>query len=319
MVDVQRTTRRSVIAAAAGALLATVARAVGRPEPVLGAGDDGQIIHVADTYAHAVGQTTLANDQNGGRVLWVASNTSGAVGSGFGVAITGYSAKNIGVEGWASIGTGVYGHSDGASVFEDGVRGNAAYGRGVWGHGNNNYGVYGTSGFTTGVVGLGSADGASGVVGASTGGGAGVVGTSGGGFNPGTTIPKTGVFGQAYQAEGRGVHGSADEGHGVHGDAGAGSGVFGQAFFPDGYAFRGSGRVRFDKVSGLATIKAGTKSKTLTPGVAVTSDSFVLLTPRSNIGGRSLWFTTDPAADTITIHVSTSRSADTKVSWLLLH
>jgi hypothetical protein len=44
----------------------------------------------------------------------------------------------------------------------------------------------------------------------------------------------------------------------------------------------------------------------------------VLLTPMSNIGTRSLWVTIDASANTFQIHITTSRSASTKVGWLLL-
>jgi hypothetical protein len=56
----------------------------------------------------------------------------------------------------------------------------------------------------------------------------------------------------------------------------------------------------------------------ITPGVNVTSSSFVLLTPMSNIGARSLYATIDAANDRITAHLSSTRTAGTKVGWLLL-
>jgi hypothetical protein len=52
--------------------------------------------------------------------------------------------------------------------------------------------------------------------------------------------------------------------------------------------------------------------------INVTSSSFVLLTPKTNIGSRALWFTTDPAGNKFTIHMSSSRSSGTRVAWLLL-
>jgi hypothetical protein len=85
-----------------------------------------------------------------------------------------------------------------------------------------------------------------------------------------------------------------------------------------GYALRTTGRLKADKVSGVATIVAGSTSKTITPGVNVTSGSFVLLTPKVNLGGRDLWFTTDAANNKFTIRISSKRSSGTKVAWLLL-
>jgi len=76
--------------------------------------------------------------------------------------------------------------------------------------------------------------------------------------------------------------------------------------------------VKFEKVSGVATIPAGSTGVTVSPNVNVTSGSFVLLTPKANIGSRGLWFTTNASADTFRIHMSSTRSANTKVAWLLL-
>lgn len=80
------------------------------------------------------------------------------------------------------------------------------------------------------------------------------------------------------------------------------------------------GRVRFKQVSGVATIPAGASSVTLSPGVGIVRASFVLLTPRAYLGGRDLWYTTDPAADTFTIHLSSPSPSRNgfPVAWLLL-
>lgn len=110
--------------------------------------------------------------------------------------------------------------------------------------------------------------------------------------------------------------GRSTGGQGVRGQASSGVGVFGTA--ATGYAFRGSGRVRFEKVSGVASIAKGNVSVLVNPCVNVTSSSFVLLTPRANIGSRGLWFTTNASGDTFTIRISSSRSSNTKVAWLLV-
>jgi len=112
------------------------------------------------------------------------------------------------------------------------------------------------------------------------------------------------------------VSGSGD---GVRGEATSGAAVRGTASGKAGYAFRGSGRLRFDKVSGVATIAANTTSIKVTPGTDVTTSSFMLLTAQSNIGTRSLYYTVDAAGDTITIHMSSSRTSSTVVAWLLLN
>jgi hypothetical protein len=134
-----------------------------------------------------------------------------------------------------------------------------------------------------------------------------------------TGRPKTGVYGQAVQdASSRGVWGASSSGQGVRGEATNGIGVSGNAADPAGYAFRGSGRVRFDKVSGVATIPAGATSVTVTPGVDVTADSLVLLTAKANIGSRSVYYSTDATNNRITIRLSSSRPSSTPVAWLLM-
>jgi hypothetical protein len=131
--------------------------------------------------------------------------------------------------------------------------------------------------------------------------------------------PKAGVYGESKtDAASRGVWGASATGAGVRGDATSGIAVEGQASSAGGYAFRGSGRVRFDKVCGVASLAAGTTSKVITPGTDVTADSFVLLTPGADIGSRRLWFTKNTSANTITIRLSSSRTSSTAISWLLL-
>ena len=140
--------------------------------------------------------------------------------------------------------------------------------------------------------------------------------------DPGDTIvsfAKTGVSGYAAQDSlATGVLGRTTVGRGVRGEATSGIAVQGAASSQSGYAFRGSGRVRFDKVSGVATIAANATSVTITPGVDLNADSFVLLTPKANIGTRSLYFSTDATNNKFTIRISSSRTSSTPVAWLLL-
>lgn len=85
-----------------------------------------------------------------------------------------------------------------------------------------------------------------------------------------------------------------------------------------GYAIVGKGRVRLERISGVAVIPAGRTSVRITPGVNLNTGSFVLLTPRSNLNGRDLWYRTDPPNERFTIYLSSSRTVPTRVSWLLL-
>jgi len=180
-----------------------------------------------------------------------------------------------------------------------------------------------------GVSGENDNPGGLGVWGRSTGGGTGVLGWSQLlGTEFGIAIPvKTGVYGRAIQdSTSVGVLGETNAGHGVRGTATGGSGVRGiattgtgvYAITTSGYALRTSGRVRVDKASGSATITAGHASVTVTPGLDVTSASFVLLTPKSDPGTRRLWYTKDTTANTITIKVSSAVSTSLSVGWLLL-
>ena len=121
---------------------------------------------------------------------------------------------------------------------------------------------------------------------------------------------------QGISLSGTGVAGLSVASNGVYGSSSDGVGV--QAASTTGVALRASGRVSFS-TSGVATIPAGSSSKTVTPGVSVTQGSFVLLSPKVNIGSRALWFTTNPRADRFTIHMSPPRrSGGTRVAWLLL-
>ena len=173
-------------------------------------------------------------------------------------------------------------------------------------------GVIGTSGTYTGVY--GSSNSYIGVRGSSSSGrgveafsltSTGLLGSSG--TTP-PAKPKTGVFGYANQDS---------SSKGVWGFSGTGVGVYAQAN-KAGYALQTNGRIKASKVSGVKTIGAGLTSVTLNPGVKVSNASFVLLTPRVNLSGRDIWYTTNPSAGTITIHLSSSRSANTKIGWLLL-
>ena len=136
--------RRALLAGALGGRGAVIASAVGRVSPVRGAGSDGATVVVGGFYPDARSQTTLANNANAERVLWVASNTG--AGGGAGTAITGFSANSVGAEGWSNSSTGVYGHSD---LGGDGVHGASGSGVGVRATSGSGIGVRATSGSGT--------------------------------------------------------------------------------------------------------------------------------------------------------------------------
>ena len=125
-----------------------------------------------------------------------------------------------------------------------------------------------------------------------------------------------GVFGVWATGEAHGVFGTSGGGNGIHGESDTGAG--GEFQSNSGPALATSGRLHFDKVSGIATIAAGSRSKTVTPGTDISNATFVLLTPRSSLGGRDLWYTVDAGADTIRIRISRSMGSALKVGWLVI-
>src|SRR4029453_8307575 len=119
-----------------------------------------------------------------------------------------------------------------------------------------------------------------------------------------------------FSTNGYGVLGYGENAYGVAGSTTVGVGVNGSAY-PTGVALQAQGRIKFT-TSGVATIPAGATSKTISPGVNVTLGSFVLLTPKANLGSRALWFTTNATANTFRINKSSTRSRGTRIAWLLV-
>jgi hypothetical protein len=196
---------------ALAAVGAAVARAVTTPSVVRAAGDDGSNIVIGGTYGNVQSQTTLGDDTNDARVLWVASNDDGfGNDSGHGVAVTGYSAHGVGLEGWSGgTGPGVYGHAVG-----HGVECESSYGTGVYGKATNTnqMGVSGESWGTGGTIGT------CGWVASSS--GTGVEGFAGSGT--GNTV---GVHGYTASSSGKGVFGEANATGSTFGVDGLGHGA----------------------------------------------------------------------------------------------
>jgi len=136
------------------------------------------------------------------------------------------------------------------------------------------------------------------------------------------------VFGAESSGSGPALYGQAASGVGVLGgsDQYTGIGVLGNN--PYGIAIKGSsgtagyalvadGRVSIE-TSGIAIIPAGSNGVSITPTRALRSGTVILLTPLANLGGRSLWYTADIPANKFGIRISSTRSSQTKVAWLLL-
>lgn len=202
------------------------------------------------------------------------------------------------------------------------------FGTGVWGKSFRGKGVLGQSTHNAGVVGK-TASATLGLHGPP----AGVEGYA--------NVTEPGHFGTAVRGENlkTGAYGGlGDGGMGVSGYSGSDSGIgvygmgnpavygesnpkTGTALYAEGYQGYGlevQGRAKFPKVSGVAIIAANAASITVNPGVPVGGNAFVLVTPQANIGQRTLWCTTSPAADTFTIHISTPRTSQTRIGYLML-
>jgi hypothetical protein len=117
---------------------------------------------------------------------------------------------------------------------------------------------------------------------------------------------------------GTALHGQATTGYGVVGRVSSGVALNGSATNAAGFALKTSGRLSLAKASGVATILATKDSVLVTPGLDVTASSFVLLTPKADLGTRRLWYTTDPTNNRFTIKLSSAVTTDTRIGWLLL-
>lgn len=319
---ITRKSRRAVIAGALGGIGAWALAGVGKASPVHA---EGQAVVVGGEYTDASSVTYIKNSSNDEVVIKgeSAANGSGVYGqSATGSGVTAVSTSGFGLNALSTNGTGIRAFGGGIAVDAQGttigvqgsgttigIAGTSDTGIGISAHSNHGIALAASTSDDEAVHGLSTATGKAAVVGWNRGQSTGVMGVSNASAD--LTLPDargtTGVFG--YSA----INTSSK---GVNGQSTAGTGIYGAA--TSGYAIRGSGRVRFEKVSGVATIGAGSKAKTISPGVNVTSSSFVLLSPRASLGGRDLWFTVDASANTITIHISSARSSGTPVGWLLL-
>lgn len=321
--------RRAILAGALGAVVATIATAVGRPNPA--AATNGEFVKLG----------TFASDTDGTGPNAASSTTKIITSAGIGLAAesaTGYglqgiSNSNYGVRGSSSASSGIYGVStSGYGVYATSTLGSAigAYSpnavavnassastdkAAIRGQSNGNMtAVLGFSGPAagpqavdrTGVYGVANQDdGAVGVRGDSPIGGAGVIGFSG----PGevTKRPNTGVYGQSNMG-GTGV--------GVRGHSGGGTGGYFSS--TTGTSLRATGRVRLDRSAGIATVAEGATNVLVTPGIDVTATSAVVATVMSTVATTIIVrrVAPDPTANTFRIHVSAAAPAGgLKVAW----
>ena len=297
--------RRALLTAGLGGLVALVAGALGRPAPVRAA--DGDPVLVGNGY-EATAETFFYNLTNSSTVL-SANNTQSGIG------MWGNSSSYFGVQGTSSTGTGVNGYSavsgtgvNGSSVSGEGIHGSSSSSSvaAVVGHSSNrSTGLLGASlapaeplpaaRAQTGVFGyapdfdpatkgvVGETVYGTGVVGGSTE-GVGVLGTSDSTYKPAVQGRadggNTGVYGTSgplpeTTPNKTGVYGYAGQdanARGVTGQSTAGQGLRGEATTGTGvYAVATTGTaLRAEgavrfKTSGLATIATGTRSVVVTP------------------------------------------------------
>jgi len=287
-----------------------------------------------------VGTSTTGNGVQGsggsGGVFGTSTNADGVYGgSNTANGVYGTSASGDGVHGDSSSATGV----SGKSTSGDGIGGLSTSGIGVHGTSDSGYGVFGESSSDIAVFGQGGSKTLPAILGESGGSSTGVQGFSGA-FGASPVPPaKTGVYGYAAQDTGaNGVRGQSTVGRGVLGIATSGNAVYGNATTgvgTRGYSASGTaiiastsgpkvgtalqtvGRVRFDKSVGVATIAAGTKSVTVTPGIDLLSTSAVVATLMTNLGGTLAvrCVIVNVAADTFTIYLTANATAAVKVAW----
>jgi len=142
-------------------------------------------------------------------------------------------------------------------------------------------------------------------------------------LEPHPSIPSEHIAVHGYvetETDGIGVQGTGGAfGAGVKGTTQDGAALLGIATF-DGFALKTFGRVRLTGHSGIALIAAGRNSVTvqLAHPRGVYPTPHVTVSPMVNLAGRSLWYTADSKADTLTFHISSPRSSTTRLTWIML-
>jgi hypothetical protein len=294
-------TRRAVLAAAAGAAAAAVAATLGNVAPVQAANGDPVVAGAGNESTVPTTVTmTPVQDSAGGAAVSGVTSYPGAYGLGFGIGVSGL---NNTTSASPDAAWGVYGESP--------------HGIGVRGRGAT--GVMGVTGSNGGI-----SDAWSPIQ---------RPGTGVAGYAQSGTSESTGVYGHAYLGAGvRGVGntgvegdartpvgiGNGDTAIGVAGLATRGTGVYGEA--TTGYALRTKGRIKLDGCSGLATIQAGQRSVTVTPGVALFVNSAIVATLQAAAGGTTTVHRCHVNADlkTFTIYLTAASIVKVRVAWLVI-
>jgi hypothetical protein len=301
--SIASSSRRSLLAAAAGGLIALVAQALGRAAPVRAA--DGEAVLVGGEYT-GTSVTKITNTTNSSTVLQGDSTD--------GVGVVGTSVNLTGVWGQSGSEVGVFG----SSPFK-GVYGSSSSGTGVHAQSSSSTALHAESSAGNAIFALSFSTSQPAAYIKSEASRAGVFGFSGNFSDaPPTPRTKTGLHGYAAQdANARGVVGQTTLGQGVRGEATTGTGGYFRS--TSGTALQTAGPVKFSS-AGLATIPSGSRSVTVTPGMDITALSKVLATLQSNPGGTTAIqrVARNTTANTFTIWLTASATANTTVAWFVI-
>jgi hypothetical protein len=107
--------------------------------------------------------------------------------------------------------------------------------------------------------------------------------------------------------EAAGVRGQSLSGVGVQADSGLGYGLRVR-----------SGGIKVDEASGIEIVPAGERRLRVEPGLDVTEDTIILLTPYANLRGGSAWVKKDVASDAFIINLPRAINRDARFGWLMI-
>jgi hypothetical protein len=307
-------TRRALLAAGAGGLLAAVATLVGRPLAVRAVDGDPILAGTVEDASATTGVTTT-----GGNALQGILNAQSYDQAGSAVyaeANGSYNAYALHAKNTQGYGTAILAEAgDNTSAITARAGDVAIYARSVKALGSGGTGINAVAESIngSGVVGRASAAGGVGMR-AIADLGVGLVASSGN-LNP-SAPANTGAYAYAAQdPSSRGVFGQTTVGRGVEGLATTGTGVHAQAGSA-GTALQVNGKVRFSR-SGKIAVAAGATSVTKELG-AVTTASMILALFASNESG--VWVRAAvPAAGSFTIYFNRSLPTNGTVAYFVLN
>jgi len=286
--DAGATTRRTLLGAGLGALVATIAASLGRPQSAKAT--DGDPVTIGYDVTTTI-PTTLQNRVNDNEVIVAKSVAVGGGGTGGGAAIHGDSESGRGV--WGTTRSG------------NGVEGRSATHLGVYGFANSGDGVHGYSG---------SGDGVSGYADAAGNGKAGLRGLA-------NTDQSYGAFAENLIAGTKGSLGGPKAG--VVGQAPDALGFVGVAATAGdaATALSVTGRAQFSR-SGRASVPSGRSYVVVNVPGGLSGASLAVATPMLNRAGVYVQSAVpDPNSGQIRINLNkvASSSSSTPIAWFVIN